>query len=229
MSENKVKRSFWDFARDYKKTTVLLTLPSIPFDIIYGIFCFLVGLFTGSMWLMFMSFYHFILCFMRVNILYRAGRGRLTHEKRFSERKNYFKFSRNLILFDIILAVTMRFIYQNRIEHDYPGIILYIFMAYVAYKVILAVINIFRAHRSHSVTTVSLRKIGIADALVSLLVLQWALVRTKGTVFADLSHSVEAYIGIAAIIIIFLMGVAGIITCSKMKKQEKEEIISNNQ
>ncbi|MCR4689028.1 MAG: hypothetical protein K5745_05670 [Saccharofermentans sp.] len=218
------KRSFWSFVSDYKRNTVLLALPSIPFDIIYGTFCFFVGVFTLSLWLVVMSFYHFLICAMRTNILYRAGRGKITGEKRFSERKNYQKSSRNLILFDLILALAINFIYKNRIEHDYPGVILYIFIAYVTYKVILSLINIFRAHRSQSLTTVSLRKVGILDAIVSLLILQWALVRTKGTIFSDISQSVEAYIGIVAIVIIFLLGVSGLIKCHKLKKQERLQI-----
>lgn len=227
MAETKKKNSFWSLISDYKRNTVLLTLPSIPFDIIYGIFCFLVGFFTMSVWLMIMSFYHFIICTMRINILYRGARGKLSKNKKFSDRVNYLKFSRNLILFDIFLAVTMRFIYNNRIEHDYPGYILYIFMAYVIYKVLLSIINIFRANRAKSLIIVSLRKIGVSDSIVSILILQWALVRTNGSFLADLSRSVEAYIGIAALIIIFLMGIAGLITCSKMKKQERLEQTNN--
>jgi len=216
-------RHFWDYVTDYKRTTVALALPSVAFDIFYSGFCFLMSIMSRSLWLYIMSVYYFLLCMLRVNVLYRAGRGAVFKSRRFSERINYRKFSRNLILLDVVFAYAVYLIVKINVIHDYPGILIYGFGIYVAYKVILAVINLFRAKRSNSLTALSLRKIGIVDAMVSLLALEWAFShRDEGnlSVFASL---IEKYIGIFVVAVIFVMGAAGFVTCIKLRIKEKKE------
>ena len=220
--KSKAKR-FWEYVTDYKRRTVAMTVPSIAFDFVYSGFCFSMSVFFHSFWLFIMSFYYSLLCLLRVNILYRAGRGAITKNKRFSERINYRKFSRNLILLDIILALVVYYIVKHNVEHDYSGLLIYIFGAYVLYKVLMALINIFKAHRSRSLTALSLRKICIVEAMVSSLALEWALTHRNEWVLSDLARNIEKYSGYVVVAIIFLMGVAGFITCIKMKRKEKKE------
>ncbi|MBR3247836.1 MAG: hypothetical protein IKG03_05525 [Clostridiales bacterium] len=220
--ESKVKH-FWNYVTDYKRTTVALTLPSVTFDILYSGFCFTMSILSRSLWLFIMSIYYFLLCMLRVNVLYRAGRGAVFKSRRFSERVNYRKFSRNLILLDIVFAYAVYLIVRINIIHDYPGILIYGFGLYVTYKVLLAVINMFKAKKSRSLTALSLRKICIVDAMVSLLALEWAFShRNEGniSVFASM---IEKYIGIVVVVIIFIMGFAGFITCIRIKAKEKKE------
>ena len=216
-------RRFWEYVNDYKRKTVALTLPSIVFDIVYSSFLFTMSLFTFKLWLLIMSVYTFLLFLLRVNVLYRAGMGKVFKGKRFSERRNYRKFSRNLILLDLLIALNVFLIVKINILHDYPGILIFAFGIYVAYKVLLAVINMFKAHRSQSLTAVSLRKIGIADALISALALEWALSHRNLGSISDFAMKIEKYSGIAVVLIIFLMGFAGVITCFRLKAKEKKE------
>lgn len=220
MSANKEKKKnkFWDFVNDYKHMTIAMTVPSMLFDFAYFSLCFGIGIITFSPWLVIMSFYHVILFLMRINILYRAGRGRITKNPKFSEWRNYRKFSRNLLFFGIILSIAIYRIVYTELFHDFPGFIRYVFMAYVVFKVIVAITNLFKASKSKSLTAMALRKLGITDAIVSFLVLQWAVVRTTGTLFSVISQSIQAYIGFVAVAIIFLMGILGLIKCHKVKK-----------
>lgn len=219
---SKAKR-FWDYVTDYKRTTVVMTLPSVPFDIIYSAFCLVMSVISHSLWLFIMSIYYFLLCMLRVNVLYRAGRGAVFKGKRFSEMRNYRKFSRNLILLDVVFAYAVYLIVSNNVIHDYPGILVYAFGLYVIYKVLLAIINIFKARRSQSLTALSLRKIGIVDAMVSVLALEWAFSHRNEGELSNFARMIEQYIGIAVVAIIFIMGVAGAITCIKIRRQEKKE------
>ena len=216
-------KRFWGYVTDYKRKTVALTLPSIIFDIVYSSFLFTMSLFTLSPWLLIMALYTFLLFLIRVNVLYRAGRGAVFKGKRFTERKNYRKFSRNLILLDLLIALNVFLIVKINLLHDYPGILIFAFGIYVAYKCLLALINMFKAHRSQSLTAVSLRKIGIADALISLLALEWALSHRNIGKLSEFAVKIEKYSGIAVVLIIFLMGFAGVITCIRLKAKEKKE------
>lgn len=220
--KSKVKH-FWNYVTDYKRTTVALTVPSITFDFLYSGFCFTMSILFQSFWLFIMSIYYSLLCLLRVNILYRAGRGVITKNKRFSERINYRKFSRNLILLDIILAFVVYYIVQHNVKHDYFGKLIYVFGGYVCYKVLIALINIFKAHKSRSLTALSLRKICIVDAMVSSLSLEWALSHRNEWLLSDAARTVEQFSGYVIVVIIFLMGFAGLITCIRLKAKEKKE------
>ena len=220
--KSRVKR-FWDYVNDYKRKTVVMTLPSVPFDIIYSGFCLVMSVLSQSLWLFIMAIYYFLLCMLRVNVLYRAGRGAVFKGKRFSERKNYKKFSRNLILLDVVFAYAVYLITKNNVIHDYPGILVYAFGIYVIYKVLLAVINIFRAGKSKSLTALSLRKIGIVDAMVSLLALEWAFSHRNEGDLSVFAQQIEQYIGIVVVVIIFLMGFGGLVTCFRLWRKERKE------
>ena len=220
--KSRVKR-FWDYVNDYKRKTVVMTLPSVPFDIIYSGFCLVMSVLSQSLWLFIMAIYYFLLCMLRVNVLYRAGRGAVFKGKRFSERKNYKKFSRNLILLDVVFAYAVYLIAKNNVIHDYPGILVYAFAIYVVYKVLLAVINIFRASKSRSLTALSLRKIGIVDAMVSVLALEWAFSHRNEGDLSVFAQQIEQYIGIVVVAIIFLMGVGGLVTCFRLWRKERKE------
>ena len=220
--KSKIKR-FWSYVNDYKRKTVFLTLPSVPFDILYSGFCMICSFWSHSLWLFIMAVYYFLLCMLRVNVLYRAARGAMFKNKRFSEMRNYRKFSRNLIFLDVVFAYAVFLIVRNNVIHDYPGILVYAFAVYVLYKVLLAVINIFKAHKSSSLTALALRKIGIVDAMVSVLALEWAFSHRNEGDLSDFARMIEQYMGILVVAIIFAMGVGGAITCIKIRRKEKKE------
>lgn len=222
VKKTKAKR-FWEYVTDYKRTTVALTLPSAVFDISYSGFLFAMSFIFMSYWLFMMSFYTFLLFCIRINVLYRAGRGAVFKGKRFSERRNYSKFSWKLIFLDAVIAFNMFIIVRFNVLHNYAGFLIYVFGIYVLYKVSLAVINLFRAHKSKSLTALSLRKIGITDALVSSLALEWALSHREMGDFSVFMSQIEKYIGIGVVAIIFLMGLGGLITCARLRAKEKKE------
>ena len=219
-------RHFWDYISDYKRRTVALTLPSVAFDVIYSGFCFTMALLSQSLWLFIMSIYYTLLWILRVNVLYRAGRGAVFKSRRFREIVNYRKFSRNLILLDVVFAYAVYLIVKINVPHDYPGILVYGFALYVVYKVIIAVINIIRARKSRSLTALSLRKICIVDAMVSLLALEWALSHRDEGNLSIFAREIEKYSGITVVTIIFIMGAAGFITYFRLRSKEKKEGIT---
>lgn len=220
--KSKAKR-FWEYVTDYKRSTVALTLPSAIFDISYSGFLLAMSITFFSYWLFMMSFYTFLLFCIRINVLYRAGRGAVFKGKRFSEVRNYRKFCWKLIFFDAVIAFNMFVIVKFNVLHNYAGFLIYIFGVYVVYKVALAVINLFKAHKSKSLTVLSLRKIGIVDAMVSSLALEWALSHRELGDLSTIAAQIEKYIGIVVVAIIFLMALGGLIKCAKLNSKEKKE------
>ena len=131
VKKTKAKR-FWEYVTDYKRTTVALTLPSAVFDISYSGFLFAMSIIFMSYWLFMMSFYTFLLFCIRINVLYRAGRGAVFKGKRFSERRNYSKFSWKLIFLDAVIAFNMFIIVRFNVLHNYAGFLIYVFGIYTS-------------------------------------------------------------------------------------------------
>jgi len=208
---------------DYRRQTLVLTLPSIPFDILYALFSALTAIVCHSAWLGTMSAYYLLLSYLRINVLYRTGRGRLSNNEKFSEINNYKHFSRTLILVDFVLAGAVYLIIFNKVLHDYPQYLIYLVSFYVFYKVILAGINLGKANKSQPLTTISLRKIGIVDALVSLLILQWALIRQFGNPLSDFARLMNSTIGVLVWFVILIMSLTGLIHCRRLEYIKRKE------
>ena len=128
--ESKFKH-FWDYVTDYKRKTVTLALPSVVFDIVYAGFLSTMAILSLSLWPFIMSIYHFLLCMLRINILYRAGRGAIFKGRRFSERVNYRKFSRNLILLDGVFAFAVYLIVKvNVVLRELKALVSHVHVLY---------------------------------------------------------------------------------------------------
>ncbi len=63
----------------------------------------------------------------------------------------------------------------------YAGVLIYFYAAYAFYKIIAAVVNLVRSYKHRSgLVTQAIRNINLADAMVSVLALQTALISTFG-------------------------------------------------
>ncbi len=219
---NKIRNTL--FKSDFRRQTVLVTLPSLLLDFVFILVNFYLGFFTASMWYMTMCIYYVILTLMRMNVLARSAKALFSRDKVKAYTKLYRSTHHLLLFLTIMLAGAIFFLLRNNIWKRYPGIIIYFVGAYTIYKVTASVINLFRAGRANSITTVLLRKIGSADALVSLLVLESAIIgrsgRTQGYEMQDLATKS----GTIVCIILFLISVFGIF---KPKSKIKEQIDNN--
>ena len=81
---------------------------------------------------------------------------------------------------------------------------------YTIYKVIIAVINLFKAHKSNSLFAIEIRKICQADALVSILMLESALINRFANLMDMFYFDLSLYTGAAVCIIIAIMAITSI-------------------
>lgn len=217
-SSEKIKNTL--FKSDFRRQTVLVTLPSLFLDFIFILINFYLGIFTRSFWYMTMCIYYLILTLMRLNVLGRSTKALFSRDKIKAYTRLYRSTHRMLLFLTIMLAGAIYFLLRINVWKKYPGIIFYFVGAYTLYKVTASIINLLRARKVNSITTVLLRKIGHADALVSLLIFESALIgrsgRTQGVEMQDLATRS----GAAVCIVLFLISVSGLLK-SKAKLQER--------
>lgn len=180
MGSKKERAKRFLFKSDFRRATVLATIPSLLLDLLFIGVNFALGCYLFSLWNMTMCVYYIMLTLIRINVLGRATKAVFSKDKVKAYIKLYRSTHRMLFVLDIMLAGAIFLLLDNNIWKSYPGPVIYFVGIYTFYKVAASVINLFRAHRAKSITTILLRKIGYADALVSLLILESAMIGRSG-------------------------------------------------
>ena len=210
MGSKREKAKNFLFKSDFRRATILGTIPSLMMDLFFIFFNFFLGCYLMSFWNMTMCLYYVMLTLLRINVLGRSAKALFSRDKLKAYLKLYRSTHRMLLVLDIMLACAIFMLLDNNIWKSYPGLAIYLVAIYTFFKVTASVVNLFRAHKANSVTTVLLRKIGHADALVSVLILISAIIGQSGHArsydyqqFATISGGVVC----AVILIISLAGI----------------------
>lgn len=207
-TKEKIKNTL--FKSDFRRQTVLMTLPSLLLDFIFIAFNGLMGMYFMSFWYMTMCIYYILLTLMRMNVLARSTKALFSKDKTGSYIRIYRSTHRFLLLLTIMLAGAVFMLVNNYIWKNYPGIIIYFVAIYTVYKVSASVINLFKAKKTGSITTLLLRKIGQADALVSLLILESAIIGRSGRSRSYEMLDIAAISGAVVCVILLVMALDGL-------------------
>lgn len=163
---------------DYRYRTVLSVFLSFLFNIFYAVSNGIFGIINHSPWLGTLSAYYIFLSIMRFGTI-RYER-KISKEKRDTDLKIHeLKVYRNtgilLALITIALGGAVILLVNQEGGSSYPGYMIFVVAMYTFYKIIVSIINIMRARKLKSPLLVTIRNIGYADALVSVLSLQTAM------------------------------------------------------
>jgi hypothetical protein len=197
------------FKSDFRRATVLGTIPSLLLDFLFIGVNFVLGVYLLSLWNMVLCIYYVMLTLLRLNVLGRSAKAVFSKDKVKAYIKLYRSTHRMLFVLDIMLAGAIYILLDNYIWKSYPGVAIYFVAVYTVYKVAASVINLFRAHRVRSVTTILLRKIGYADALVSLLILESAIIGRSGYSRSYDSLQFATISGLAVCAVILVISLQG--------------------
>lgn len=204
---------------EYRTKTILLSIPSIIGSIIFAYLTGLAAVISRSAWLMVMTVFYAICIVMKVTVLTRGGRSLVSKNEKYTSANNYKAFSLWLLAFDIVFGITIIIFHMLYIYKEYPGYTIYITAIYVFIRVGLSVNNMIQAHISQSFTTIALRKIDAVKAIVSLLILQNALLARFGHPYSDLTRNLNSISGGVAFLIILIMSINGLIQSKKARSE----------
>lgn len=99
---------------------------------------------------------------------------------------------------------------------------LYAIAAYTFYKNGVAIVNLIRAKREHSLLLTLIRRIGYADACVSLMNLQIVMIRTFSTTQEAFIQIINPITETVTCLIMFVLGIHGILSVPR------EDLIIND-
>ncbi|MBO4636249.1 MAG: hypothetical protein J5685_03800 [Clostridiales bacterium] len=195
----------------FRATSVASTVFSMILNFIMFSFDETVAVLYRSSWLALMSFYYLIIAFMRLSFLLRAGKGLLSRDRERAFLKNYRATGRLIVFMSVIMAMAVYYMVDNMVSHTYPGILIIFVGLYTLYKVIASSRNVFKAGKLDSVTALCIQRINNLDALVSVIVLESAVITKFSSFRNSFSQDFMLYSGWAICLIVFIMGITSII------------------
>ncbi len=199
------------FLEDYRFRTILTTMPSFMINVAYTIYNGVIGIMNQSSWFITMAVYYSLLGIMR----YCA-----VHTERKISRLEDHKLIRNkelaviktdgilLLLLNLALSGVVLLTIAEGTAKAYSDIMAISIAAYTFYKIIMAVIHMVKVRKMESPILITIRNIGVADALVSMLTLQMTmLVSFQGTDSLDMNR-MNGITGLAVCLLISALGIS---------------------
>lgn len=209
------------FLEDYTYRTILTTMPSFAINVAYTVYNGVIGIMNQSAWFITMAVYYSLLGIMRY---YAVNTERKTSrmEDRELIRKKQISVIRTdgslLLLLNLALSGVVLLTIAKGTAKTHSEIIVISIAAYTFYKITMAVINMVKVRKMQSPILITLRNIGVADALVSLLTLQATMLASFRETSSLDPNRMNGITGLAVCILIAALGVSMI--CYARKKKE---------
>lgn len=209
------------FLEDYTFRTILTTLPTFLINVFYTVYNGVIGVMNQSAWFITMAVYYSLLGIMRyfaVNTERKTSR--MENPKLI--RKRELSVIRTdgilLLLLNLALSGVVLLTIAKGTAKTHSEIMVISIAAYTFYKITMAVINMVKVRKMQSPILITIRNIGVADALVSMLTLQTTMLASfQGTSSID-ANRMNGITGLAVCILIALLGVSMIYYASKRKE-----------
>lgn len=199
------------FLADYTFRTILTTLPAFLINVAYTVYNGVIGIMNQSVWFITMAVYYSLLGIMR----YRAvSTGRKI--SRLDDREQIRKKELSVIKTDGILLLVLNLALSGvvllTIAQDtakrYSEIMVISIAAYTFYKITMAVVNMVKVRKTKSPILITIRNIGAADALVSMLTLQAAMFASFQDKNSLNTNQMNAITGLSVCILISILGIS---------------------
>ena len=210
------------FLADYTFRTILTTLPAFLINVAYTVYNGVIGIMNQSVWFITMAVYYSLLGIMR----YRAvSTGRKI--SRLDDREQIRKKELSVIKTDGILLLVLNLALSSvvllTIAQDtakrYSEIMVISIAAYTFYKITMAVVNMVKVRKTKSPILITIRNIGAADALVSMVTLQAAMFASFQDKNSLNTNQMNAITGLSVCILISILGISMIWYAWKKKKE----------
>ena len=196
-------------------------------SVLNGVF----GSLYGSNWMIALAVYYALLCLMRGGVI--AYYFRLMADKTLPEEKKaekrlfiYRLTGFFLLVITAVLAGMIVLLIRDGNGYYISGFLIYYFAAYTVYKLVASVRSALKARSYDDFTLRAVRNIGLADAYVSVLSLQIALLAAFGNgSYVNLANAITG--GVACGFIIYL-SIFMIIQSFIVKKKGGDNLFANS-
>lgn len=200
----------------YKKNNLILTkffmYISLIFNLIYGVFKLLFGIYYKSIWFITIAVYYLLLCFIKLSLVRKIDNFRDEYKKMMHTGIILLFF--NLILLGIIVLI----IKQDQIV-SYDGYLIYLVALYDFYLIISAFVNVIKHRKNHNPIVISSKCINLTVAMISMISLEVAMIYQFGNNDSDFKLIMTATMGFGICIINSIMAIYMIVKSNRFLKE----------
>ena len=209
------------FLEDYTFRTILTTMPSFIINVAYTVYNGVIGIVNQSSWFITMAVYYSLLGVMRYHAVNTGRKISRMKDQKLIRKKELAVIKTDgilLLLLNLALSGVVLLTIAQDTAKRYSEIMVISIAAYTFYKITMAVINMVKVRKMQSPILITIRNIGVADALVSILTLQTTMLASfQNTSNLDVNR-MNALTGMAVCILIALLGISMIYYASKRKE-----------
>lgn len=171
-----------ELVQSYSFRTIIFAVIAFIINIGYAIFNAVFGIIYLSLWYGALAAYYIMLALMRGGIiLYRRKREKCREKEGekivLRDIKKYRICGILLILLPLCLSFAILEMVLSQRAFTHPGLMIYVSATYTFYKIIMAIRNSVKTRQVDDMTVKAVRDINLADAMVSVLALQTAMLR----------------------------------------------------
>ncbi len=205
--------------KSYGFRTVLFSAFSMCISILYGLYNGVLAFWYHSVWYGALAGYYITLVFLRSGIVLYHGKRRGRERNTYLEIRKYRNCGWLLVSIIMALSAAVLQMVRNGAGFVHAGWTIYVFALYAFYKMTMSIINVVKANHFDDFTVQALRSVNLADALVSILALQTAMLLQfsdgKGMAVAN------AVTGSAVCVLVLTIGIFMIIRGNRYLKRVK--------
>ena len=215
-----------ELLESYGYRSIIFAIFSFIINIAYAVFQGVIAILSGSIWYGALATYYIAISCIRGGVV-AVSRKRKQLGETFTLEKQL-KSYRNCGIYLVFLNFALLGAIVQMVLSDqgfkYAGIMIYVMATYAFYKLGMSIYNLFKARSHNDYTIQSIKNISFADALVSILALQTALLYT-------FSENYQPYLpnsltGGAVSLAIIAMGIYMIIKGNRELREINKESIS---
>ena len=167
----------------------------------------ILGFFNHSAWQGTMCAYYLFLMLLKLALLF----GCVMRDCRYRHLKKYYLYvSIAILVLNCILGGMVYLMATDQGTKHYPGYLIYGVAFYAFCKIIAGVINLVKAGKRKAPFMLAMKSIGLVDGLVSILMLEIALLDTFGNIHFNSAKIMMIASGTGAWLIAAAVGVLGI-------------------
>lgn len=209
----------------YDSRTIAAACFSFLLSVGFAAFNAVISALTFSFWYGALAAYYCLLAITRFGVIFhhlRTNKRGNESEERLKRRetRTYNACGIIIILLAVALAAAVvQLALSNRTLIDAPGLTIYLFAVYTFYKVISSVFHLVRAHKDDDITIQAVRNVNFADALVSVLALQTAMLHVLAPE-ADI-WQMNALTGTLVCLATFTIGILMVVVGARKGKRLK--------
>ncbi len=174
---------FNNLRKDFAYRTFIFSGLSFCATVLFAGYNLFLGIVYGAAWNICICIYFVFLALLRAYAILSEHRTFVANEEEKQEKRRaraFFVQSVSLFAVDLALVAPISLMVMQDRTVDYSTIPAIAVAAYTTYRIVLSARNFFKAKSQANIGVKMLRNIGLMDALVSVLSLQYTLVMTFG-------------------------------------------------